>query len=490
MSRIGKLLLTLQLGLLLAAPHAFAQDDEAPAVEDAPAFTQAELDQMLAPVALYPDALLSQILMASTYPLEVVRAARWSRANPGLSGQNAVRAVQDRPWDPSVKSLVAFPQVLAQMDEKLEWTQDLGDAFLAQPTQVMDTVQGLRRKAYAAGNLESDAHYRVEQRGQHIIIESAYPDVVYVPYYDPRVVYGPWWWAGYPPVYWGPWPGYYAYVGSGFHWSAGIFVGSAFFFAISDWHHRHIKVVHVHPAPRVRLHRQFPHKIWRHDWRHRHRVKYRHPLVRQAFAPPHARHDGRHDFRSRIRSAPPDHRAWRDRIGRRDDGARRHDGTVSRRGDERRAIAQPGVGRLGMRPDRRLTSRHPNLPDHNKLPAPRAKAHGVPRHSQDRRIRRHDANRGNAIGGAHPRWRVNTPQMRIAPSRHAAPVPAARPKFLPRHQAGRSVPPRWGSGARALSGRQAGAPAARSLHAPKASGRTFAPRSFSGSRKFSGFRSR
>src|SRR5687767_10221502 len=151
-------------------------------------FSQAELDQMLAPIALYPDTLLSQILMASTYPLEVVEAARWSRANPGLSGEAAVRVVQDRNWDPSVKSLVAFPQILGMMDEKLDWTQRLGDAFLAQQGQVMDTVQDLRQRAYAAGNLQSNEHYRVVHQTRTIVVESPSPQVVYVPYYDPFVV--------------------------------------------------------------------------------------------------------------------------------------------------------------------------------------------------------------------------------------------------------------------------------------------------------------
>ena len=125
------------LVLLLVVPVAFARA-EPPA--EVPAFTQQELDQMLAPIALYPDSLLSQILMASTYPLEVVEAARWSRANSHLVGEQAVKAVNERNWDPSVKSLVAFPQIIAMMDEKLDWTERLGDAFLAQQTQVMDTV--------------------------------------------------------------------------------------------------------------------------------------------------------------------------------------------------------------------------------------------------------------------------------------------------------------------------------------------------------------
>src|SRR5436190_58534 len=127
------------LALLLSVSVAFAQTD-APARRNAPA-TQPELDQMLAPIALYPDSLLSQILMASTYPLEVVEAARWSKTNPGMSGDQAVKAVEPNNWDPSVKSMVAFPQIISMMDDKLEWTQRLGDAFLSQQQQVMDTVQ-------------------------------------------------------------------------------------------------------------------------------------------------------------------------------------------------------------------------------------------------------------------------------------------------------------------------------------------------------------
>lgn len=266
-----------------------------------PEFKQEELDQMLAPIALYPDSLLSQILMASTYPLEVVQAARWSRANPDLTGEQAVRAVDDRDWDPSVKSLVAFPQILTMMDQKLEWTQRLGDAFLAQQSQVMDTVQDLRQKAYAAGNLRSNEHYRVVPQGRIIVVESPYPEVIYVPYYDPLVVYGPWWWPAYPPIYWAPWPGYYAYPGFvGFHWSVGIAVGPAFFFGVFDWHHRHVTVVHVnrlvvhhHPA-------KFGRVTWKHDPGHRRGVPYRHAAVREKFAPSwRSDHEARSDFRQR-----------------------------------------------------------------------------------------------------------------------------------------------------------------------------------------------
>jgi hypothetical protein len=293
------------LALLLAQPAAFAQDS-APLqqVENAPAFTQQELDQMLAPIALYPDALLTQILMASTYPLEVVEAARWSRSNPGLSGEQAVRAVEQRNWDPSVKSLVAFPQVLQDMDGMLEWTEKLGDAFLSQEPQVWDTVQNLRQRAYAAGNLQSNDQLLVEQDGPAFVLESPRPDVIYVPYYDPLVVYGDWWWPGYAPVRWAPWPGYYARAlfGGGFYWGPGITVGIGFFFGGVDWHLRHGRVVNFNSFYYRNVNRRplLPGNVWRHDPDHRRGVPYRSPGVRQQFIHPPASPDVRREFRGRL----------------------------------------------------------------------------------------------------------------------------------------------------------------------------------------------
>ena len=215
-------------------------------------FQEAELDQLLAPIALYPDALLSQILMASTYPIEVVQAARWSRANPRLRGDDAVMAVDDRDWDPSVKSLVAFPHILERMDQKIEWMRDLGDAFLAQEEDVMDTIQRLRQRAAAAGSLYSDERQRVIYDGNLIIIEPVNPMVVYVPYYDPLVVYGRWWWNAYPPVAWAPWPGWVPYrsprpgVSVGISWGPAISISSSFFFGVPDWRERHVRVRSEH----------------------------------------------------------------------------------------------------------------------------------------------------------------------------------------------------------------------------------------------------
>jgi len=185
------------LGFLLAAPQmGFAQSAGGDKT-----FKQEELDQLLAPIALYPDSLVAQILMASTYPLEVVEAARWAKANQDLKGDSLTSALEKEDWDPSVKSLVNFPQVLGMMNEKLDWTQKLGDAFLAQQKDVMDTVQKLRQKAQAQGNLKSSEEQKVvvEKETKTIIIESANPQVVYVPTYNPTVVYGVWPYPAYPP---------------------------------------------------------------------------------------------------------------------------------------------------------------------------------------------------------------------------------------------------------------------------------------------------
>jgi len=257
-------------------------------------YTQAELDQMLAPVALYPDALLSQVLMAATYPDEVREAADWSRANPGLQGDEAVRAVQTANWDPSVQSLVAFPQILARMDENRAWTRSLGDAFLMQERHVMDTVQQLRRRAQAAGNLQSSEQMYVQQDGQAISIQPASPQYVYVPYYDPLVVYGPWWWPRYRPVVWAPWPGYVRPyhrpgISVGFWWGQPVGLSLNFFFGNFDWHHRHVRVAHptvYYYRPAFAVNRAVvvtPHR-WQHDTVHRRGVDYRHAEVRQRFA--------------------------------------------------------------------------------------------------------------------------------------------------------------------------------------------------------------
>ncbi|HET9589460.1 MAG TPA: DUF3300 domain-containing protein, partial [Anaerolineales bacterium] len=172
-----------------------------------PTFKPEELDQLLAPIALYPDSLLAQIFMASAYPLEIVQADRWVKQNQQLQGDALTAALEQQPWDPSVKSLVNFPQVLAMMSEQLDWTTKLGDAFLAQQKDVMNTVQRLRVKAQAAGNLKTTTEQQVIVEQQVIRIESPSPQVVYVPAYNPTIVYGAWAYPAYPPYAYYP-PGY------------------------------------------------------------------------------------------------------------------------------------------------------------------------------------------------------------------------------------------------------------------------------------------
>jgi hypothetical protein len=213
---------------LAQQPAPAATPAATPASSDSKTFSQQQLDELLAPVALYPDALLAQVLMAATYPLAVVEAARWQKENPNLKDKALEDALEKQTWDPAVKSLTAVPQVLTMMSEKLDWTQKLGDAFLGQQEAVMKTVQGLRTKAQSAGNLkttpEQTVTSAVENNTTVIKIEQPNPQVVSVPVYNPATVYGPWWYSAPPPYYYYP-PGY-AY-GSGLAFATGVFVGAA-----------------------------------------------------------------------------------------------------------------------------------------------------------------------------------------------------------------------------------------------------------------------
>ena len=196
-------------------------------------FKPEELEQIVAPIALYPDSLLAQVFMASTYPLEIVQAARWAEANPQVKGDAVAKEMEKQPWDASVKSMVAFPDVLKMMNEKLEWTQKLGDAFLAQQKDVMAAVQRLRVKAKDSGNLKSSKEQVVKTEAapqgapapQIIVIESSSPEVIYVPTYNPTVVYGAWPYPAYPPYYYYP-PGYAAGAAF-FSFGVGVVVGGA-----------------------------------------------------------------------------------------------------------------------------------------------------------------------------------------------------------------------------------------------------------------------
>lgn len=176
------------------------------------AFNQAELDAVLAPVALYPDPLLTHILNASVFPQDVAAAAAWSRANPQLQGDAALATVEREIWHPSVKALVAYPDVLARMAESPQWLADLGEAYAGSPAAVNAEIQQLRARAQASGNLQSNDQQNVYQQGQEIVVQPVYPQVIYAPYYNPYIVYGGWFWPAYRPVYWRPWVARPVYV--------------------------------------------------------------------------------------------------------------------------------------------------------------------------------------------------------------------------------------------------------------------------------------
>ncbi|HBC85977.1 MAG TPA: hypothetical protein DCZ94_03385 [Lentisphaeria bacterium] len=219
------------LSIFLAAilSPCFLSADDAP-VPDAstPAlvqkkFSSAQLEQLVAPIALYPDGLLAQVLAAASYPVDVVEAARWIKHNPELSQNDIKNELQNKKWDPSVKGLVFFPQLLAKLNDNLDWTKDLGDAFVAQQKDVMDAVQSMRAKAQAAGTLKSDSKQKVDTQDGAIQIQSADPDTVYVQNYVPSTSYGAWNGGGswyYPDVVVAPaWPwGWY-----GGSWAIGFY---------------------------------------------------------------------------------------------------------------------------------------------------------------------------------------------------------------------------------------------------------------------------
>ncbi|MGH9369344.1 MAG: DUF3300 domain-containing protein, partial [Thermoanaerobaculia bacterium] len=206
------------------APEATAA---APATEqEAPKLSNDQLDSMVAPIALYPDPLLAQLLVASTYPLDIVEAQQWLGKNSSLKGDELTAAAQKKDWDPSIQAMVAFPDVVKRMSENVKWTTDLGNAFLAQPDDVMDAVQRMRLKAKEAGKLESSEQQKVETKTVEtktiIEIQPASTQVVYVPTYSPTVVWGPPVYP-YPPIYYPPY-----YAGAAFvSFGVGIAVGAA-----------------------------------------------------------------------------------------------------------------------------------------------------------------------------------------------------------------------------------------------------------------------
>jgi hypothetical protein len=259
-------------------------------------FKKEEIEQLVAPIALYPDALVAQILMASTYPLDVVAAARWSKANPNVKDKALEDAMQKQTWDPSVKSLTAFPQVLQTMNEKLEMTQKLGDAFLAQQKEVLDAIQRLRGKADQAGNLKSGSEQTVtkaQEGGQTVIkIEPTNPQTVYVPTYNPAVVYGTWPYPAYPPYYY-PYP-----PGAGlFAFTAGVIVGSALWGGC-NWGGGSVTINHTNYNNFNRTNVSGGGN-WQHNPENRKGVGYRDQASQQKYGGQRAGVDSREQFRGR-----------------------------------------------------------------------------------------------------------------------------------------------------------------------------------------------
>ncbi|MFA9474429.1 MAG: DUF3300 domain-containing protein, partial [Filomicrobium sp.] len=366
-------ILSLLLGLVVltfGAPGAFAQEqldvpEQQDAQEEGPQDTLSEgqIEQLVAPIALYPDALLSQVLMASTYPLEVVEAARWVKENPDVKDDAIDEAMEGKDWDASIKSLAAIPDALEMLNQDLSWTQKLGDAFLAQQQDVLDAVQRLRLRAEEAGNLKSSKEIKVEKvaasststgssgggvvtssgsSSQVIVIEPANPEVVYVPAYNPTVVYGTWSYPSYPPYSWYP-PGY---VASNALWfGAGVVAGRALWGGC-DWYRGsvNINVNRYNRYNRTNINRS----NWNHNAKHRRGVPYKNRNTARKHGRNHVRNaKARENFRGRARQGQQQLKANRPGAGNRPGqrpGAGNRPGQGGKPGAGNRPGQKPGAG--------------------------------------------------------------------------------------------------------------------------------------------------
>jgi hypothetical protein len=431
------------LALALAIPRPLL----AQPATSAGSFRLEQLEQIAAPIALYSDPLLAQVLMASTYPLEVVLADRFAQANPHLKGDALSAALQGQSWDDSVKALVAFPQILRMMSERLEWTQQLGDAFMGQQAELMDAVQRLRVRARAQGTLRTTEQQVVMLEGPPsqpiVVVQPASPQIVYVPMYSPDVVYGPWPYPAYPPYYYYPpgWP-----VAAFFTFGAAIVVGWTLW-GICDWHHHH---VHVHTHHYHHFTRQVNHEgrrgeiehrwtgprdgdrfRWEHDPRHRRGVDYRDAATRERFGrPPSPDAPSREGFRGRTAPGQDDRERTRE-IPRGDGDRRMPDG--QRRQEPGRPERSARESRPG--PESRPTSGTRPPPEQRAAPErrPGPEQRGAPelgrepevfrgigsgRDARDFSDRGRDSRQGSGLG---------SPAVRSAPPR-TAPPPRAAPQ--------------------------------------------------------------
>ena len=257
------------------------QTAHAQTTASAAALTSAQLQSLVSPIALYPDSLLSQVLMASTYPLEVAEAANWLENHKGQSSDQLQNAMKPETWDNSVKSLVLVPDVLQMMSGKLSWTQQLGDAYLAQPKDVMNAVQALRKKAQKAGNLRSDNQIKVSTQQSYVVIEPSNPQVIYVPQYNPTVVYGNWAYPAYPP------PPVYNPAWGLMSFGAGMAVGAALW-STPHWGSGSITINNnsfnsfnrtVNSSTNLQADRLSSDSSWRYNPAHRGNVPYSNPAL-------------------------------------------------------------------------------------------------------------------------------------------------------------------------------------------------------------------
>jgi len=437
MGRLLRRFLVAVLAVAVAAPG-WAQSE-------APTYSKEQLDQLLAPIALYPDSLLTQVLMAATYPAQVAEAVSWSAAHPNDKGDAAVTKAASLGWEPSVTSLVAFPQVLATMGQKPEWVQDLGDAFLAQPTDTMDAVQRLRQAAQAAGQLKSNEQQKVVVQNPTpqqsvIVIEPAQPQVVYVPMYNPTVVYGTWPYPSYPPYYIPPPPGYY--VGNalltGMAFGAGLAITNSLWGGY-NWGRNDIDI-NVNRYNDVNVNRRITNNqtSFTHNSAGRKGVPYRDAKVDQKYGKNVAGKDARNDYRGR------------DANDAKRDAARE---TMAQRTNDpktREKLQQEGASRAGGSTQDRATAakdRAPGAGAGDRSPGGADRAAAAPRPAP--------AARDNALKGAGNGNAERANIDRGQASRQAAAKPAARPQAsAPRPQApaARPAPKPQASPARAGGG--------------------------------------
>jgi hypothetical protein len=250
-------------------------------------FSEAQLAQMLAPIALYPDSLLTHILIASTYPIEVVEAERWISKKSDLSVEKISKKLESKDWEPSVKALVMFPKVLERLSDDLSWTQQLGDAFLQSEEDVLEAIQDLRYQAEQAGSLNKMENVKVTREKKNIIIQPVQKEVVYVPYYDTRHVYGDWHWSMNPPIYW-DW-GHHVSLShhNPFRWHSGIHISLNYFFSAFHWNNRHVVVVDHRNTRRYRAKKHIVRggyaNRWAHKPHHRRGVTYRSERINNRF---------------------------------------------------------------------------------------------------------------------------------------------------------------------------------------------------------------